>query len=69
MFGSVWGTLAVNVLVIIGSLLTAIAGKYTSFPLMIVGRVIFGIGSGLIVSVVDACWLVLSPLLFSHLGF
>lgn len=52
MFGSVWGTLAVNVLVIIGSLLTAIAGKYTSFPLMIVGRVIFGIGSGLIVSVV-----------------
>ncbi|KAI8343508.1 major facilitator superfamily domain-containing protein [Chlamydoabsidia padenii] len=54
MFGSVWGTLAVNVLVIIGSLLTAIAGKYTSFPLMIVGRVIFGIGSGLIVTMQES---------------
>ncbi|ORZ25650.1 major facilitator superfamily domain-containing protein [Absidia repens] len=54
MFGSVWGTLAVNVLIIIGSLLTAIAGKYTSFPLMIVGRVIFGIGSGLIVTMQES---------------
>ncbi|CAO3598459.1 unnamed protein product [Absidia cylindrospora] len=54
MFGSVWGTLVVNVLVIVGSLLTALAGKYTSFPLMIVGRVIFGIGSGLIVTMQES---------------
>ncbi|CAO3638916.1 unnamed protein product [Cunninghamella echinulata] len=54
MFGSVWGTLFVNILVIIGSLLTAIACKYSSFPLIIVGRVIFGIGSGLIVTMQES---------------
>ncbi|KAI9028236.1 major facilitator superfamily domain-containing protein [Phycomyces nitens] len=53
-FGSVWGTLAVNLLVILGSLLTAIAAKYTSFPLMVVGRVVFGIGSGLIVTMQES---------------
>ncbi|KAI8086267.1 major facilitator superfamily domain-containing protein [Halteromyces radiatus] len=54
MFGSVWGTLVVNILVILGSLLTAIAAKYSSFPLMIVGRVVFGIGSGLIVTMQES---------------
>ncbi|KAG0171388.1 hypothetical protein DFQ28_001071 [Apophysomyces sp. BC1034] len=54
MFGSVWGTLIVNILVIVGSLLTALAAKYTSFPLMIVGRVVFGIGSGLIVTMQES---------------
>ncbi|KAI9268034.1 major facilitator superfamily domain-containing protein [Phascolomyces articulosus] len=54
LFGSVWGTLVVNLFIIIGSLLTAIAGKYTSFPLMVVGRVIFGIGSGLIVTMQES---------------
>ncbi|KAI9496154.1 major facilitator superfamily domain-containing protein [Zychaea mexicana] len=54
LFGSVWGTLVVNLFVIIGSLLTAIAAKYTSFPLMVVGRVIFGIGSGLIVTMQES---------------
>lgn len=54
MFGSVWGTLVVNLFVIIGSLLTALAAKYTSFPLMVVGRVIFGIGSGLIVTMQES---------------
>ncbi|KAF7724031.1 hypothetical protein EC973_001438 [Apophysomyces ossiformis] len=54
MFGSVWGTLVVNLLVIVGSLLTALAAKYTSFPLMIVGRVVFGIGSGLIVTMQES---------------
>ncbi|CAO3673663.1 unnamed protein product [Umbelopsis ramanniana] len=49
-FGSAWGTLAVNVFIIIGCLLTAIAAKIQSFGLMIAGRVIFGIGSGLIVT-------------------
>ncbi|KAI8384989.1 major facilitator superfamily domain-containing protein [Radiomyces spectabilis] len=54
MFGSIWGTMVVNLLVIVGSLLTAIAAKYTSFPLMVVGRVIFGIGSGLIVTMQES---------------
>ncbi|KAI8147348.1 major facilitator superfamily domain-containing protein [Fennellomyces sp. T-0311] len=54
LFGSVWGTLAVNLFIIIGSLLTAVAAKYTNFPLMIVGRVIFGIGSGLIVTMQES---------------
>ncbi|KAI9314412.1 major facilitator superfamily domain-containing protein [Dichotomocladium elegans] len=53
-FGSVWGTLAVNITIIVGSLLTAIAAKYNSFPLMVVGRVIFGIGSGLIVTMQES---------------
>ncbi|CAO3614704.1 unnamed protein product [Cunninghamella blakesleeana] len=54
MFGSIWGTLFVNILVIIGSLLTALGGKYTSYPLLIVGRVVFGIGSGLIVTMQES---------------
>ncbi|KAI9016539.1 major facilitator superfamily domain-containing protein [Phycomyces nitens] len=54
MFGSVWGTLAVNCLIIIGSLLTAIAAKIESFALMVVGRVVFGIGSGLIVTMQES---------------
>lgn len=54
MFGSVWGTLAVNCVVIVGSLLTAIAAKYQSFGLMVAGRVIFGIGSGLIVTMQES---------------
>jgi MFS family permease len=54
MFGSVWGTLAINTVVIIGSLLTAIAAKYQSFGLMVAGRVIFGIGSGLIVTMQES---------------
>ncbi|KAK4511303.1 uncharacterized protein ATC70_012518 [Mucor velutinosus] len=53
-FGSVWGTLAINIVVIIGSLLTAIAAKYNSFGLMVAGRVIFGIGSGLIVTMQES---------------
>ncbi|KAI7872035.1 major facilitator superfamily domain-containing protein [Spinellus fusiger] len=54
MFGSVWGTLAVNFMIILGSLLTAIAAKIQSFPLMIVGRIFFGIGSGLIVTMQES---------------
>ncbi|KAI8365082.1 major facilitator superfamily domain-containing protein [Blakeslea trispora] len=54
MFGSVWGTLAINLVVIVGSLLTAIAARYHSFGLMVAGRVIFGIGSGLIVTMQES---------------
>ncbi|KAI8636910.1 major facilitator superfamily domain-containing protein [Parasitella parasitica] len=54
MFGSIWGTLAINAVVIIGSLLTAIAAKYQSFGSMVAGRVIFGIGSGLIVTMQES---------------
>ncbi|KAG2171551.1 hypothetical protein INT43_008277 [Umbelopsis isabellina] len=53
-FGSAWGTLAVNAFVIVGCLLTAIAAHIESFALMIVGRVIFGIGSGLIVTMQES---------------
>ncbi|CDH51405.1 major facilitator superfamily transporter [Lichtheimia corymbifera JMRC:FSU:9682] len=53
-FGSVWGTLGVSLCIITGSLLTALAGRLTSFPLMVAGRVIFGIGSGLIVTMQES---------------
>ncbi|KAI8374536.1 major facilitator superfamily domain-containing protein [Radiomyces spectabilis] len=54
MFGSVWGTLVVNFMIILGSLLTALAAKFESYPLMIVARVVFGIGSGLIVTIQES---------------
>ncbi|KAI8347311.1 major facilitator superfamily domain-containing protein [Blakeslea trispora] len=50
LFGSVWGTLATNFVIVLGALLTAISAKYKSYALMIVSRVIFGVGSGLIVT-------------------
>lgn len=53
-FGSVWGTLAVNFMIILGSLLTAIACKIESYPLLVVARVVFGIGSGLIVTMQES---------------
>ncbi|KAI9277800.1 major facilitator superfamily domain-containing protein [Sporodiniella umbellata] len=53
-YGSIWGTLTVNSIVIIGSLLTAIAAKYQSYGLMLASRFIFGIGSGLIVTMQEA---------------
>jgi MFS family permease len=53
MFDSVWGTLAVNSVIVIGSLLTAIAAKYNSYGFMVAGRIIFGIGSGVIVTMQD----------------
>ncbi|CEG75538.1 hypothetical protein RMATCC62417_10563 [Rhizopus microsporus] len=54
MFGSVWGTLAINCMIILGSLLTALAAKYKSYALMVVARVVFGIGSGLIVTMQES---------------
>lgn len=54
MFGSVWGTLAINFMIILGALLTAIAAKYESYPLLVVARVVFGIGSGLIVTMQES---------------
>jgi MFS family permease len=53
-FGTTWGTLAVNGFVIVGCLLTVIAAKVESFILMVMGRVVFGIGSGLIVTMQEA---------------
>lgn len=54
LFGSVWGTLAVNGMIILGSLFTAIACKYQNFALIVVARVVFGIGSGLIVTMQES---------------
>lgn len=54
MFGSVWGTMAINMMIIIGSLLTALAAKFESYPLLVVARVVFGIGSGLIVTMQES---------------
>lgn len=53
-FGSVWGTLGINTVIIIGSLMTALATKFESYPLLIVARVVFGIGSGLIVTMQES---------------
>ncbi|CAO3703825.1 unnamed protein product [Rhizopus stolonifer] len=53
-FGSVWGTLAINLVIILGALLTALAAKYESYALMVVARVVFGIGSGLIVTMQES---------------
>ncbi|CAO3651632.1 unnamed protein product [Mucor fragilis] len=54
LYGSVWGTLAINFMIILGSLLTALAAKYESYALMVVARVVFGIGSGLIVTMQES---------------
>ncbi|KAG0742116.1 hypothetical protein G6F57_000956 [Rhizopus arrhizus] len=53
-FGSVWGILTVNSIIVLGCLLTALAAKLQSFGLMVAGRVLFGIGSGLIVTMQEA---------------
>jgi MFS family permease len=53
-FGSVWGILTVNSIIILGCLLTALAAKIQSFGLMVAGRVLFGVGSGLIVTMQEA---------------
>lgn len=52
--GTVWGTIVVNLMIFTGSLLTAIAAKISSFSLMVVGQVVFGIGSGLIVTMQES---------------
>ncbi|KAG2221651.1 hypothetical protein INT45_001176 [Circinella minor] len=54
MFGTVWGTLVINFMILLGSLLTAIAAHIGSFALMVVGQVVFGIGSGLIVTMQES---------------
>ena len=41
-------------MIMLGSLLTAIAAKVGSFPLMVVGQVVFGVGSGLIVTMQES---------------
>lgn len=41
-------------MIALGSLLTAVAAKVESFPLMIVSQVVFGIGSGLIVTMQES---------------
>ncbi|KAI9498264.1 major facilitator superfamily domain-containing protein [Zychaea mexicana] len=53
-FGTVWGTLVINFMILLGSLLTAIAAHVGQFPLMVVGQVVFGIGSGLIVTMQES---------------
>lgn len=52
--GTVWGTIVVNLMIFTGSLLTAIAANISSFSLMVVGQVVFGIGSGLIVTMQES---------------
>ncbi|KAI9282247.1 major facilitator superfamily domain-containing protein [Sporodiniella umbellata] len=53
-FGSVWGTLAINLAIVVGALLTAVSAKYNSYVLMVVGRIVFGVGSGLIVTMQES---------------
>lgn len=53
-FGTVWGTLVINGMILLGSLLTAVAAHIGSFALMVVAQVVFGIGSGLIVTMQES---------------
>ncbi|KAI7848226.1 major facilitator superfamily domain-containing protein [Circinella umbellata] len=54
LFGSIWGTMVVNGLVILKSLLTALAAQFASFPLMIFSLLLTGIGEGLIVTMQES---------------
>ncbi|ORZ13104.1 major facilitator superfamily domain-containing protein [Absidia repens] len=53
-FGAIWGTLAANFMIVLGSILTAMAAKFHSFTVMIIGRIVFGIGSGVIVTMQES---------------
>lgn len=53
-FGSIWGTLAANLVVVIGALLAGLAAQYNSYGLMVAGRLIFGLGAGLIVTMQES---------------
>ncbi|KAI8096300.1 major facilitator superfamily domain-containing protein [Halteromyces radiatus] len=48
-FDGIWGTLGVSMMTVMGSLLTTLAAQSDTYALMVVGRLVFGIGSGLIV--------------------
>jgi MFS family permease len=53
-FGPVAGTLGATTLIVIGSLLTTLAAHYRRFAMMVVGRVVFGLGSGVIVTLQES---------------
>lgn len=53
-FGPVAGTLGATTLIVAGSLLTTLAAHYRRFAVMIVGRVVFGLGSGVIVTLQES---------------
>ncbi|KAI9313833.1 major facilitator superfamily domain-containing protein [Dichotomocladium elegans] len=53
-FGSARSTLVVSALILCGSFCTAVAAEWRSFPLMVLSRVLFGMGSGLIVTMQES---------------
>ncbi|OMJ15907.1 Major facilitator superfamily domain-containing protein 1 [Smittium culicis] len=53
-YGSVWGALAVSTAILLGTSLVAISSSINSYGMMVAGRIIYGIGSGAIVSIQEA---------------
>ncbi|PVU96867.1 hypothetical protein BB559_002238 [Furculomyces boomerangus] len=53
-YGSVWGSLVVSTAIFLGTLIVAISASISSFPLMVVGRLIYGAGSGAIVGIQES---------------
>ena len=55
-FGTAWGALLASTLVMLGEVVTAVSttGSVQSYPLMLLGRIVFGLGEGCIVTVQEA---------------
>jgi len=53
-FGTGWGAIAASTLVMVGEILTAAATNVSSYPMMLVGRIVYGLGAGCIVTVQEA---------------
>ncbi|RUS22710.1 major facilitator superfamily domain-containing protein [Endogone sp. FLAS-F59071] len=53
-FGTAWGSVVITVVILIGSVLISASTHFESFALMVVGRILFGLGSGVIVSMQEA---------------
>ncbi|OMJ19884.1 Major facilitator superfamily domain-containing protein 1 [Smittium culicis] len=52
--GSAWGVLAVSIIILLGTSMVAISSSINSYGMMVAGRLIYGIGSGAIVSIQQA---------------
>ncbi|KCV67742.1 hypothetical protein H696_05851 [Fonticula alba] len=54
LFGTTWGSLAASTLILVGEAIVALSTMAVSFEVMVIGRVIYGIGAGYIVTVQEA---------------
>jgi MFS family permease len=53
-FGTAVGSVAASSAIFIGEIIVAISAEMASFPLMIIGRILYGVGAGCIVTVQEA---------------